>query len=144
MSPPMAPSWKFRAGGVHVASSVVQLDLDEEMGPMHGMSRSAHHQKSGVASVPLSPSSEDHRLMLTTPSKRAELTTFLCFLRKAIGFTMVHVDKKETRLMPAFRVSTSLHVEHRRPKAGDAPHKGLLKVERRGFGLRFQGSGFRV
>ena len=28
---------------------------------------------------------------------------------------------------------TGLHVEHRRPKAGDAPHEGLLKVERRGF-----------
>ena len=26
-----------------------------------------------------------------------------------------------------------LHVEHRRPKAGDAPYEGLLKVERRGF-----------
>ena len=26
-----------------------------------------------------------------------------------------------------------VHVEHRRPKAGDAPHEGLLKVERRGF-----------
>ena len=24
-------------------------------------------------------------------------------------------------------------MEHRRPKAGDAPHEGLLKVERRGF-----------
>ena len=32
----------------------------------------------------------------------------------------------------AFRVSTGLHVEHRR-QAGDAPHEGLLKVERRGF-----------
>ena len=39
----------------------------------------------------------------------------------------------ETLLMPAFRVSTGLHVEHRRPKSGDAPHEGLLKVERRGF-----------
>ena len=28
----------------------------------------------------------------------------------------------ETLLMPTFRVSTGLHVEHRRPKAGDAPH----------------------
>ena len=39
----------------------------------------------------------------------------------------------QARLMSAFRVSTGLHVEHRRPKAGDAPHEGLLKVERRGF-----------
>ena len=38
-----------------------------------------------------------------------------------------------TRLVSAFRVSMGLHVEHRRPKAGDAPHEGLLKVERRGF-----------
>ena len=61
----------------------------------------------------------------------------------------------ETRLVPAFPVSTGLHVEHRRPKAGDAPHEGLLKVERREFrclgfrclgfyGLRFWCSGFRV
>ena len=35
-------------------------------------------------------------------------------------------------LMPASRVSTGLHVEHRR-KAGDASHEGLLKVERREF-----------
>ena len=52
--------------------------------------------------------------------------------------------------MPAFRVSTGLHVEHRRPKAGDAPHEGLLKVERREFRFkgfwvfRVQGSGFWV
>ena len=39
----------------------------------------------------------------------------------------------QTRLLPAFRVSTGLHVEHRRPKAGDAPHEGVLKVERREF-----------
>ena len=30
-----------------------------------------------------------------------------------------------TRLMPAFRVSTGLHVKHRRPKAIDASHEGL-------------------
>ena len=39
----------------------------------------------------------------------------------------------QTRLMPAFRVSTGLHVKHRRPSAGDASHEGLLKVERREF-----------
>ena len=50
-----------------------------------------------------------------------------------------------TRLMPAFRVSTGLHVEHRRPSAGDAPHEGLLKVERRGFRVQvFRSLGFRV
>ena len=54
-------------------------------------------------------------------------------------------------LCPPFRVSTGLHVEHRLPKAGDAPHEGLLKVERRDFrclgfrclGFRFEGLGFR-
>ena len=57
----------------------------------------------------------------------------------------------ETLLVPAFRVSTGLHVEHRRPKAGDAPHEGPLKVKGGclGFrvqvlGFRFQGLGFRV
>ena len=50
----------------------------------------------------------------------------------------------QTRLVSAFRVSTGLHVEHRRPKAGDAPHEGLLQVERRGFrGLGFRCFGFR-
>ena len=29
----------------------------------------------------------------------------------------------QTRLMPAFRVSTGLHVKHRRPSAGDASHE---------------------
>ena len=28
-------------------------------------------------------------------------------------------------------------------KAGDAPHEGLLKVKRRGFGFRFQVSSFK-
>ena len=52
--------------------------------------------------------------------------------------------EKETRagqsIQSAFRVSTGLHVEHRRPKASDAPHEGLLKVERQEFrclGFRF-------
>ena len=39
----------------------------------------------------------------------------------------------QTRLMSAFRVSTGLHVEHRLPKAGDAPHEGLLKSKGGGF-----------
>ena len=36
-------------------------------------------------------------------------------------------------------------MEHRRPKAGDGPHEGLLKVEKREFrclGLGVQGLGF--
>ena len=46
---------------------------------------------------------------------------------------VVFDESTQTLLMPAFRPSTDLHVEHRRPKAGDAPHEGLLKVERRGI-----------
>ena len=47
-------------------------------------------------------------------------------------------------LCPPF-VSTGLHVEHRRPKAGNAPHEGLLKSKGGGFGvLGFRGLGFRV
>ena len=48
----------------------------------------------------------------------------------------------ETLLMSAFRVSTGLHVEHRRPKAGDAPHERLLKLNGGGSGvLGFWGFG---
>ena len=48
----------------------------------------------------------------------------------------------QTRLMSAFRVSTGLHVEHRRPKAGDAPHEGLLKSKGGGLGVQgFRGLG---
>ena len=43
--------------------------------------------------------------------------------------------------MSAFQVSTGLHVEHRRPSAGDAPHEGLLKSK--GGGLGFRSLGFR-
>ena len=66
------------------------------------------------------------------PSKKGRDSQYSPFLcegvagRRPAAFT-------QTRLMPAFRVSTGLHVEHRRPKAGDAPHEGLLKVERREF-----------
>ena len=46
-------------------------------------------------------------------------------------------------LCPPF-VSTGLHVEHRRPKARDAPHEGLLKSKGGGLGvLGFRGLGFR-
>ena len=41
----------------------------------------------------------------------------------------------QTRLMSAFWVSTGFHVEHRRPKAGDAPHEGLLKLKGGGLGV---------
>ena len=37
MSPPMALCRELQAGGASCGWSVVQLDHDEEMGPMHGM-----------------------------------------------------------------------------------------------------------
>ena len=56
--------------------------------------------------------------------------------------TQLEGASTQTRLIPACRYSTGLHVEHRRPKAGDAPHDGLLQVERRGpKGSRAQGPG---
>ena len=55
--------------------SVVQLDHDEEMGPLHGMYGTL-----------------DAELEVQRTIKRAELTAFLCFLRKVICLTNVHVD----------------------------------------------------
>ena len=57
--------------------SVVQLDHDEEMGPMHGMY--------GTLTA---------ELKVQRTIKRTELTAFLCFLRKGNGLTVVHVDNK--------------------------------------------------
>ena len=57
--------------------SVVQLDSDEELGPLHGMY--------GSMEVEL----EVQRII-----KRAELTAFLCLLKKVIGAITVHVDSK--------------------------------------------------
>ena len=48
---------------------------------------------------------------------------------RLLGRRRLH--KKNTAYTRPVWVSTCLHVEHRRPKAGDAPHEGLLKVERR-------------
>ena len=44
-----------------------------------------------------------------------------------------NVTFTETRLVPAFRVSTGFHVKHHQPKAGNASPERLLKVERREF-----------
>ena len=78
------------------------------------------------------------------------------FLRNTLTFKNVQKCRTENNTenksakrnykgeMPAFRVSTGLHVEHRQPKAGDAPHEGLLKVERREFRQRVKVLGFRV
>ena len=57
--------------------SVVQLDHDEELEPLHGMCGSM------VA-----------ELEVQRTIKRAELTAFLCLLTKVIGPIKVHVDNK--------------------------------------------------
>ena len=64
---------KWRACGW----AVVQLDCDEELGPLHGMYGSV-----------------DAELEVQRTTKRAELTAFLCLLKKVIGSTKVHVDNK--------------------------------------------------
>ena len=56
---------------------MVQVDHDEEVGPLLGMYGTM-----------------DAELEVQRAMKRAELTTFLCLLRKAIGPKMVHVDNK--------------------------------------------------
>ena len=78
--------------------AVVQLNYDEEMGPwcrMYG-SREAQY--------------EVHRTI-----KRAELTAFLCFLKKVIGPITVHVDIKG--IIDGLRKGEK---ECIRPRAGDA------------------------
>ena len=55
---------------------MVQLGHDEELGPVHGVYGTL-----------------DVELEVQRTIKRAELTAFLCLSRKAIGPTMVHVDK---------------------------------------------------
>ena len=57
--------------------SVVQLDNDKEMGPMHEMYGTL-----------------DAELEIQRTIKGSELTAFLCFFRKAFGPTVVHVDNK--------------------------------------------------
>ena len=57
--------------------SVVQLDYDEKLGPLHGMYGSMEAEFEVQRTI-----------------KRAELTAFLCFLKKVIGPIKVHVDNK--------------------------------------------------
>ena len=66
---------EYQANRARVDWSVVHLDHDEEMGPMHGMYGTL-----------------DAELEVQRTIKRAELTVFFCLLGKAIGRTMVHVD----------------------------------------------------
>ena len=57
--------------------SVVQLDYDEELGPLHGMYGSLEAEVEVQRTI-----------------KRAELTAFFCLLTKVIGPIKVHVDNK--------------------------------------------------
>ena len=56
---------------------MVQLECDEELGPLHGMYGSMEAEYEVQRTI-----------------KRAELTAFLCLLRKVCGPTKVHVDNK--------------------------------------------------
>ena len=66
-------SGKWRACGW----AVVQMDHDEEMVPLHGMNGSMETEFEVQGTI-----------------KRAELTAFLCLLRKVNGPIEVHVDNK--------------------------------------------------
>ena len=57
--------------------AVVQLDYDVEMGPLHGMYGSMEAEYEVQRTI-----------------KRAELTAFLCLLRKVCGPVKVHVDNR--------------------------------------------------
>ena len=73
MDPLLGTAGKWGACG----RVVVQLDYDEEMGPLHGMYGSMEAEYEVQRTI-----------------KRAELTAFLCFLRKVCGPIKVHVDNK--------------------------------------------------
>ena len=77
---------------------MVQLDYDEELGPLHGMYGSMEAEF------------EVQRNIMS-----AELTAFLCLLKKVIGPIKVHVDNKGT-------VDGLWRGERKciKPKAGDA------------------------
>ena len=78
--------------------AVVRLDYDKEMGPPHGMYGSMEAE-----------------IEVQRTIKRAELTAFLCFLRKVSGPIKVHVDNKGT--IGGLRKGEKLCVE---PRAADA------------------------
>ena len=63
--------------GVHVVWAVVQLDYDEEMGPLHGMYCSMEAEYEVQRTI-----------------KIAELTAFLCLPQKNMWTIKVHVDNK--------------------------------------------------
>ena len=78
--------------------SVAQLDYDEEVGPLHGM----------YASM-------EAVLEVQRTIKRAELTAFLCLLKRVIGPVRVHVDTKG--IIDGLRRGESKCIK---PRAGDA------------------------
>ena len=117
-------SWGMPAEGFkgHVASdgsllqnagacgwAVVQMDHDEEMGPLHGMYCSMEAE-----------------FEIQRTIKRAELTAFLCLLRKVIGPIKVYVDNggiiDGLRRRERERVCI-------KPRAGDADLKYLIWEE---------------
>ena len=67
---------KWRACGW----AVMQFDYDEKMGSLHGMYGSMEAEYEVQRTI-----------------KRAELTAFLCLLRKVCGPIKVHVDNKVSR-----------------------------------------------
>ena len=74
MWPLTARCWKV--GGA-CGWAVVQLDYDEEMEPLHGMCGSMEAEFEVQRAI-----------------KRAELTAFICLLRKVRGPVKVHVENK--------------------------------------------------
>ena len=78
--------------------SVVQLDYDEEMVSLHGMFGWMEAQYEVQRTI-----------------KRAELTAFLCFLKKVIGPIKVHVDNNG--IVDGLRKGEK---ECTKPRAGDA------------------------
>ena len=85
---------KWRACGW----AVVQLDYDEEMGPLLGMYGSVEAEFEVQRTI-----------------KRAELTTFLCLLRKVCGPIKIHVENKG--IIDGLRRGEK---ECIKPRAGDA------------------------
>ena len=78
--------------------SVAQLDYDEELGPLHGMYGSTEVE-----------------LQVQRTIMRAELTAFLCLLKKAIGPIKVRADTEG--IIDGFWRGESECID---PKAGDA------------------------
>ena len=78
--------------------AVVQLDYDEELGPLHGMYGSME---------------AEFEVQRTT--RRAELTAFLCLLRKVCGPIKIHVDNNG--IIHGLRKGEKVCIK---PRAGDA------------------------